>query len=202
MDKRRADVMLIASTVQRVANTLAALNGMEPPQFIMEDGSGLEMERAQRDKLLTDAGMLKFTPEYLREKYGLEESDFTIPAEPTPEQPTANAADMAAQVHTFADGSKPARPRFTAGQQAIEDEIDRTLNTLTSPIESKAIQSAIRMATSPEDLIERLGVAMSAADDATFRTVLERAMFAADLTGYGQASKSAGAANFGTPRTW
>ena len=198
MDKRRADVMLIASTVQRVANTLAALNGMEPPQFIMEDGSGLEMERAQRDKLLTDAGMLKFTPEYLREKYGLEESDFTIPAEPTPEQPTANAADMAAQVHTFADGSKPARPRFTAGQQAIEDEIDRTLNTLTSPIESKAIQSAIRMATSPEDLIERLGVAMSDADDATFRTVLERAMFAADLTGYGQASKSAGAANFGT----
>lgn len=191
MDKRRADVMLIISTVQRVANTLAALNGMEPPQFIMEDGSGLEMERAQRDKLLTDAGMLKFTPEYLREKYGLEESDFTIPAEPTPEQPTANAADMAAQVHTFADGSKPARPRFTAGQQAIEDEIDRTLNTLTSPLESKAIKSAIRMATSPEDLMERLGVAMSDADDATFRTVLERAMFAADLTGYGQASKAA-----------
>lgn len=197
MDKKRADVMLITSAVQRVANTLAALNGMEPPQFIMEDGSGLEMERAQRDKLLTDAGMLKFTPEYLREKYGLEESDFTIPesapvTEATPTETTFSA------INKFADGSKPARPRFTAGQQAIEDEIDRTLNTLTSPLESKAIQSAIRMATSPEDLMERLGVAMSDADDATFRTVLERAMFAADLTGYGQASKAAGTATFST----
>lgn len=90
---------------------------------------------------------------------------------------------------TFVDGHNEHRPRFTAGQQAIEDQVDRTLANFISPIQNKAIASAIANSTSPEDLIDRLGVAMQDADDAQFRQVLERAMFAADLMGYGQAQK-------------
>lgn len=190
-EKKRADVALISQTVQRVLNLLAAMNGIaQPPQFIMEDGSGLEMDRAERDKILVEAGMLTFTPEYLREKYALEDSDFimpeTTPANPVTVAPTATSASLP---YKFVDGVHDPKPRFTAGQQAIEDEIDRTLANFISPIQHKAIASAIAGANSPEDLIERLGVALQDSDDAQFRRTLERALFAADLMGYGQTYK-------------
>lgn len=195
MDKKRADVALIAAHIQRIANMLANLNGMAPPNFTMEDGAGLERERADRDKVLTDAGMLRFTPEYLREKYALEESDFTVPdpasapVTPPGNAPTAAALSARAVVN-LVDGNHVNRPRFTAGQQAIEDEVDNTLANLVSPVTHKAIASAIAGATSPENLIERLGVAMADSTDSQFRQTLERALFAADLMGYGQSQAS------------
>ncbi len=200
-EKKRADVLLISKTMQRVVDTLCALNGItEPPKFVMEDGSGLEMERAERDKILVEAGMLRFTPEYLREKYALEASDFTVPEQvaapsdqahpPAPADKTPAATHATVQ-HRLVDGVHDPRPRFTAGQQAIEDEIDRTLDAFVSPIQHKAIASAIAGATSADDLIERLGVALQDADDRQFRQTLERALFAADLMGYGQAQRAA-----------
>jgi len=207
MEKKQADVKLIVQTVQRMADALAALNAIPAPLFVMEDGSGLEIGRAERDKILVDAGMVKFTPDYIKDKYDLLDTDFTVPetapakpADPArpggfkPNQPVApvpiaQAAMNAVAPFTFVDGHNEHRPRFTAGQQAIEDQVDRTLANFISPIQNKAIASAIANSTSPEDLIDRLGVAMQDADDAQFRQVLERAMFAADLMGYGQAQK-------------
>lgn len=198
LEKKQADARLLTQTVQRMANALAAINGMEPPLFVMEDGSGLELERAGRDKILTDAGMVKFTPDYIRDKYQLLETDFTVPeSTPANAQPSlpaaltdkAQAAMNTVAPYKFIDGNNEHRPRFTAGQQAIEDQIDRTLANFVSPITHKAIASAIAGATSPENLIERLGVAMQDSTDAQFRQTLERALFAADLMGYGQAQK-------------
>jgi len=205
LEKKRADTRMIISTVQRMADTLAALNGMAAPAFIMEDGSGLEIERANRDKILVDAGMVKFTPDYIKDKYALLETDFTVPEPPAqlqpqnqpqnqpedPEDPAdkAPAAMQAVAPFKFVDGNNEHRPRFTAGQQAIEDQVDRTLANFISPITHKAIASAIAGATSPEDLIDRLGVALQDSTDAQFRQTLERALFAADLMGYGQAQK-------------
>ena len=187
-EKTRTDILLVQTSIQRLCDTLAALNGIvDVPQFIMEDESGLELERAQRDKQLADAGILRFTREYLREKYGLEDSDFEVP-EPASAQNPWPAALATRTPLTLA----PPATRFTAGQQAIEDEITRTLGAIASPIEVSAIASAIRGANSPEDLIERLGIALAGADDRAFRHALERALFAADLTGYGQAAKASG----------
>lgn len=203
MEKKRADTRMIISTVQRIADALAALNGMQPATFIMEDGSGLELDRATRDKLLVDAGMLKFTPDYLKDKYALLETDFTVPEPPAqlqaPDQQqnqppsaadTKQAAMNAVAPFKFIDGRHDHKPRFTAGQQAIEDQVDKTLANFITPITHKAIASAIAGATSPEDLIERLGVALQDSDDSVFRQTLERAMFAADLMGYGQSQAS------------
>jgi phage gp29-like protein len=201
MEKKRADTRMIISTVQRIADTLAALNGMQPATFIMEDGSGLELERATRDKLLIDAGMVRFTPDYIKDKYALLETDFTVPeATPAnnpgqPNQPPPDPADQtpaamsAVAPFKFVDGRHDNKPRFTAGQQAIEDQVDNTLANFITPITHKAIASAIAGAASPEDLIERLGVALQDSDDSVFRQTLERALFAADLMGYGQAQK-------------
>ncbi|MCX7669500.1 MAG: DUF935 domain-containing protein, partial [Anaerolineae bacterium] len=203
-EKRRADILLVTRAVQGVIDRLAALNGMEPGRFVMEDGHGLNLDRAERDTLLVRAGMLRFTRSYLEEKYGLESDDFEelSPAD------AASIADVgagvagrsgeaqtAAQVVTLEgkrpDSLKPDRRRFTASQQAIENEIERTIGGLASPIEAKAIASAIRAASGPEDLMERLAVALSGADDAAFRRLTERAMFAAEIMGYAAAGREA-----------
>lgn len=191
LEKKQADAKMLMQTVQRIANALAAINGMEPPTFIMEDGSGLEIERAGRDKILVEAGMVKFTPDYIKDKYDLLETDFTVPesAPVLTQNQSVDAAMSAAAPFKFVDGNNEDRPRFTAGQQAIEDQIDNTLANFISPITHKAIASAIAGATSPENLIERLGVAMQDSSDSQFRKTLERALFAADLMGYGQAQK-------------
>lgn len=181
-EKRRADIRLVTGAVERVLATLAALNGMEPPVFVMQDDTGLERARADRDAVLTGAGMLRFSETYLREKYALEPDDFTVPAAPAPAANPAMAARFGLDNPAKAD-----RPRFTAGQQVIEDEVERTLSRLGSPVDAAAIAAAIRHASNPEDLIERLGVALADADDRAFRRALESALFAADLTGYAHA---------------
>jgi phage gp29-like protein len=191
-EKKQADARLLVALVQRMADMLAALNGIAPPVFVMEDGSGLEMARAQRDKTLTDAGIVRFTEEYVRETYGLAPEHFTVP-EASPARLPASAAPVAPQLRAqglarLADGDKPARQQFTAGQQALEDQIDASLGALPSPLDPKAIAGAIRAARDPDDLVERLGLLLRDADRAEFNRVLERALFAADVMGYAHAT--------------
>jgi phage gp29-like protein len=201
-EKRRADIRLVTGAAQRVLDALAALNAFAPPHFVMEDDAGLQIERASRDKTLVDAGMLRFTRRYLEEKYGLEPDDFEeVQPQPDPgavsqgaaPQPARAAAAFASQDNPH----KPDRPRFTAGQQAIEDEIDRTLASIPSPIEASAIRSAILGAQSVEDLHERLAVALADADDRAFRRAFERALFAAEIMGYAHAGRAGGGESAG-----
>lgn len=191
-DRKRADTALLTGHVQQIADMLAALNGIEPPLFVMEDGAGLERDRADRDKVLADAGIVSFTAEYVREKYGLTDSDFTIPGQ-APSNGSTTPATMGARRAQvlLADGDKPARPRFTAGQQAIEDQIELHAPSLPQPIDPKAIAGAIRAATDPEDLAHRLGILLRDSSTAEFNATLERAMFAADVMGYAHAQDGA-----------
>ena len=79
------------------------------------------------------------------------------------------------------------RPVFTQDQQAIEDLADGVLSTLSSPIDSDAIKSAIRAAKDPQDLEERLAAVLLGADTTNFNKALEQALFAADVMGYAHA---------------
>jgi phage gp29-like protein len=187
-EKKEADCRLISGTVQRIADMLAAMNGMEPAKFIMEDGTGLEMDRATRDKTLVDAGILRFTPEYIADKYGLDPTDFTVPDAPAkPGQPVSPQAKALAAAR-FADGDKPARAQFTKGQQIIEDAIGDALPSLKAgPIDETAIKGAIRAAADADDLVHRLSIVLRDADRNQFEQVLERALFAADVMGYAHA---------------
>lgn len=193
-EKRRADVRLVTAAAQRVLDMLAAYNGIQPGRVVLEDPHGLERDRAERDEILVKSGMLRFTRAYLEEKYGFEPDDF----EELPAADGAGGIGQAAQTHapllTLASkpGSlKPNRPRFTAGQQAIEDEIERTLPAIPSPIDAAAIRSAILKAKDADDLYERLAVALQDADDAAFRQAFERALFAAEIMGYAAARREA-----------
>ncbi|MDT8427123.1 MAG: hypothetical protein RQ733_14250, partial [Methyloprofundus sp.] len=70
-------------------------------------------------------------------------------------------------------------------QQAIEDLADAM--PLKSPIDRMAVASAIRAASSPDDLEQRLARVLAEADLSEFSEQLEKALFAADIMGYANA---------------
>ena len=94
------------------------------------------------------------------------------------------------------DGSNPSPlaalagqsiPAFTPQQMAVEALADAGLRAAMPLIEPELIQSAIRAASDPNDLEERLASLARDADPIRFRQLLERALFAADILGYAHA---------------
>lgn len=168
-DKRNADIRMVSATCQRMIDTLCDLNGLGiPPKFTLADNTGLEMERAQRDALLVEKGILKFTPGYLMDRYDFAEGDFEVPEtpkapEPTPPEPEkeeepAEESEKEPVKLAFA----PEQPKFTAKQTVIEDQIEATLSLLPSPISDAQIKTAIAGAADPADLEDRLAVLLAA----------------------------------------
>lgn len=96
-DKRRADIRLVTATAQRLVDALWALNALpgDAPTLILQDDTGLELERAERDAKLATAGILKFTDAYIVDKYDLEPDEFIIPTAPTPINPADAPNDPA-----------------------------------------------------------------------------------------------------------
>ncbi|MCL2872419.1 MAG: DUF935 domain-containing protein [Betaproteobacteria bacterium] len=176
MDRRNADIRLVSRTAQNMISTLWALNGFagDAPVFKMEDGVGLQKERADRDAVLVNAGIVKLTDQYLYRVYDYEEGDFAVAAQP--------AAAAAAPLRFSA-----VRPRFTREQEAIEEGIGKVLEGAGSPVADEAIKAAIRAATSPDDLNDRLSVLLSGVPPREFEEIAARAFFAADLLGYAHA---------------
>ena len=75
-------------------------------------------------------------------------------------------------------------PSFDAAQQVIESGVDATLSLVKSPIAAALIRDAIASATSPADLDVKLAALLAGMDDVEYRSVLERALFAAEMLGY------------------
>ncbi len=63
-DRKLADIRLVTKTVQTLVNALHILNGFtgELPISVLEDNTGLEIDRADSDAKLVQAGVLKLTP--------------------------------------------------------------------------------------------------------------------------------------------
>lgn len=192
-DRRIADCALVAKTVNRMISALVAINfpGAVAPEFIMEDGRGLDAARAERDKILADAGIVKFTRAYIVNNYDLDDGDFVLPDEAAPlttqESPGAAAAS-AAGIGRALFAAQPGA-RFTPQQQAIEDLADALLVNAPPPISTTTIRAAIEAASGPEDLADRLSEIDGAGANPHFSTILERALFAADVMGYGAAER-------------
>lgn len=189
-EKRRSDIRLVTATVQRLIDSLAALNGWPAPEFVMDDERGLERARAERDAILVEKGILKLTEDYILDRYDFRAGDFVMPEEPEPEpqvrEPVEDPEDdpvvpasTSAALTTFATS----RREFTPQQQAIEAAADDLLDKAPEPIDPDAIASAIKLATDREDLVSRLSVLMSQ-QDPQFAELVARAEFAASVLGY------------------
>lgn len=191
-DKRRADVRMIVGSMQRVVDTLWALNAFpgDPPRYEMQDDVGLELERATRDALLVPMGV-RFTPKYMTERYDLELDDFSLTDPTAPIPPAADNVPTPPAKKPVGLAALLGAARFTPEQQAVEQGVAEVLASIDSIIASAEIQAAIRLATSPEDLAQRLAALMPEADATEFETVLSRSLFAADILGYAHAQGGA-----------
>lgn len=178
-DRAIADMHLVTVPVQKLIDALWSLNRFpgDPPQFVLSAGEGLNAERAERDVKLAQAGA-RFSSDYFVRAYDFE------PGEVQSEAPSQALPAFSAPMESLAFSSGLPRS-VRAGQAAIDRLADDAIAASGSPIDPDAIRKAIMSARDEDDLIERLGALSADLPAATFRDLMERALFAADLIGYG-----------------
>lgn len=194
-DRRKADIRLTTDTVQTLVNALHSLNGFtgEPPTFVLEDDTGLETERADRDAKLTQAGVLKLTPDYLLRVYDFQEGDFEIPSTdlksaktPEVDAPSKNA-DLTKKTLDFAASNAP--QKFTPAQQVIENLVDASVENIPAPLSSEDIREAVFSANSMQQLEENLALLLDK-QDPCFADLLTQTALSAQLLGFVNSSES------------
>ena len=79
-DKKKSDIRLVRGTVRNVAKALWVLNNKagDLPEFVMDDGTDLSQERAERDAKLVKSGVLRLTKQYLLDRYDFEPGDISL----------------------------------------------------------------------------------------------------------------------------
>lgn len=173
-DKRNSDIRLVAPTIQRLVDALWFLNRFPgpPPVFIMEDGKGLEADRAERDTKLSGLGV-RFTKQYFLDRYDLEEEDFDVrdPVAPVP-----------------LGARKTVKLALTQDQQDAEALADLAISEAGEPIDPELIRDAVLAARDENDLRDRLAVLLGH-ESAQYTLALQRALAAADVLGYLQESR-------------
>jgi phage gp29-like protein len=191
MDKRNSDIRLVKNAVQKLINTLLELNNLPiGMKFVMADDTGIEMDRATRDALLVEKGVIKLTKNYILDRYDYREEDIIVVDSEEPVDAPQDATPAPKKEKVKMSATKDA-PKFTANQMVIEDAVSEAMQNARQPIPNDVLQAAIFAATSPEDLEERLAILLRDIDLDDFREIHERAIFAADLIGYAHASTGA-----------
>jgi phage gp29-like protein len=200
-EKTFSDARLIMRVMQQAVATLARLNGMQVPQFIIADETGLVAERAARDAALLpvlQASGLKLTPNYFEDRYDFRSEDLEAVETPDPDpamQPGPAAESEPANpgpaeaAEAEASASLVTLKRYTKIQQEIEDLGDAAMEEAPLPIDPVLLRDAILGATSQEDLQERLAVVWDGGPDSAFVETLEKAAFMARVIGYVSAER-------------
>jgi phage gp29-like protein len=211
-DKRDSDIKMVTFTMQRVVDALTTLNGWPHHEVVFADETGLEADRATRDKTLYDQGV-RFTTDYYKDNYALRDEDFEV-TEHDPLAPPPGASDpdadpkvpgkpgQKAPAAGVRKGAKPvkaglsliafskSKQLFTKKQQEIEDLADAAIETAGQPIDVEAVRAAVVAAKDPEDLVERLFTLVGdKVSEDEFNDVLEKALYTADVLGYCHAEK-------------
>lgn len=191
MDKKQSALRLIQPTCQRLVDLLWRVNGKvgKAPRFILADPQGLEEDRANRDKMLADANIVKFTAKYVTSHYDLEEDEFEVPVEQVSTDPPIKQM-TAGQAAQFAPRIGQ---RFSADQELVELLLAESLKEAAEPIPSSAIIDVVRLATDKDDLLRRLAKLYGGHNPVKFQELFERSLFAADVLGYVTAQKRIGA---------
>lgn len=186
-DKRNADLRLVRASVQRMINTLWALNnfGGTAPEFIMADDTGLESDRAARDAILAEKLGVEFSDSYLLDRYDLDPADFTR-KEPPPslvQQTPSSPQDKALSAQMDHDTLMQFAARGLSAQDVLDAQIKKVAGKADTPINMDDVRAAVMGAEDARDLEQRLAVLIGP-ENPEFRTTLERAMFSAQLLGF------------------
>ena len=185
-DRKMADIRLVTKTVQNLVNALHILNGFtgEPPTFVLEDNTGLEIDRAGRDSQLVQAGVLKLTPEYLLRVYDYEEGDFEIPTNLLPDKNMPMGINKPSNFSASNELSK-----FTPAQMVIENLVAASIENIPAQLSSDDLRNAVFSANSMADLEANLALLLDK-QDPHFTELLAQTAFSAQLLGFVNSSES------------
>jgi hypothetical protein len=121
-DRVEADKRLVRGTLQKLVNALTMLNfpGAVAPQVELDAGRDLTMDRAERDAVLVNAGMLRLTESYFLNRYDLEPGEFEVLAPQAARQaPTDAGAGDAAPAPEDDDEAQDAQDSNRMGSGAM-----------------------------------------------------------------------------------
>jgi len=175
MDKR-----MVCAAFNNFFNWVTELNfaDADPPEFSFYQEEDIQKDRAERDEILVKQGV-RFSEDYYRRIYNLEEGDFTLGA---PQQSGNPATPESAQEGApFAENS--AQTRFS--QDDVGKVSQQGSKTATEAIETllDPVMKEIQGAKSYEQIGERLYAHYPHLDGARFQELLARAMFTSALGG-------------------
>ncbi|AMW78890.1 hypothetical protein AMD27_08370 [Acinetobacter sp. TGL-Y2] len=176
-DKLKSDIRMITPTVQAVVNALCKLNQWSQHKVIIGDEKSLEIDKAERDVKLRDAGA-NLTPQYFQREYGLQDGDIAEAQELTPKTFSA----IPKQAFSF----KADVQKISPDQQEVDDLVDDIDKTLFSESELLKVVETVK---NPDELQEKIYGLMASESVEKFNATMARALYLFDVVGYVQRSK-------------
>lgn len=176
-DKLKSDIRMITPTVQAVVNALCKLNQWPQHKVIIGDEKSLEIDKAERDVKLKNAGA-NLTPQYFQREYGLQEGDIAEAQELIPKTFSA----IPKQAFSF----KADVQKISPDQQEVDDLVDSIDKTLFSESELLKVVETVK---NPDELQEKLYGLMASESVEKFNATMARALYLFDVVGYVQRSK-------------
>ncbi len=169
-DIRDSDKRIVETTFNQLIEWVVEINfgDVARPKFVLfENEESGTRERAERDKMMVDAGA-KFTNQYWQRTYGLREGDLVEGIQATPE---AKAAD-------FTEGDLTDAGLVIDGLTPDTGRLNEQGERLTA-----VLVSELRQGETAENLLDRLTAAYPNMDDTALQNELARLIFLSDLVG-------------------
>lgn len=176
-DKLKSDIRMIAPTIQAVIDALCTLNQWPKHRIIIGDEKSLEMDKAERDVKLKNAGA-NLTPQYFQREYGLLDGDIAETQEQTPKTFSA--------IPKRAFSFKADMQGIDPNQQEVDDMVDGIDKTLFSESELLKVVESVKDIS---ELQEKLYGLMASESVEKFNATMARALYLFDVIGYVQRSK-------------
>ena len=169
IDRRLADIRLVTPALQNYVDALVKYNfpSATAPLVVMQDGAGLATDRAERDEKLARTGQIEFTEAYWLNRYDFEPGEIRAIRPGSASIRAGAPADMSAA----GAGLFSSLARIQQRQADLDELADEAIALSTAPVRPDDIRAAVREATGPDDLIERLGEVAGHLPSAAFSTL-------------------------------
>ena len=169
-DIRDGDTRIVEAALNQLIKWVVEINfgDVSAPKFVLfENEESGTKERAERDKMMVDAGA-KFTNQYWQRTYGLEDGDLADEVQPTREGRTADFAEVdLMDAGLIIDGLAP--------DTGILNKQGERLTAV--------LVAELRQGETAENLLDRLSAVYPNMDDTALQNELARLIFLSELVG-------------------
>ena len=169
-DIRDGDTRIVEAALNQLIKWVVEINfgDVSAPKFVLfENEESGTKERAERDKMMVDAGA-KFTNQYWQRTYGLEDGDLADEVQPTQEGRSADFAEFdLTDAGLVIDGLAP--------DTGILNKQGERLTAV--------LVAELKQGETAENLLDRLSAAYPNMDDTALQNELARLIFLSDLVG-------------------